>query len=222
MPHPLDPLSAAEITEAVKQFRNEHSSEHAFFSSAGLLEPPKASVKAGADIPRTVRLLGVDETPDGGFVADVNLSSGAADIRRLPGNAQVAYSFVDIGIATEITKRNTDWLAAVAKRGVVTDSEEAMELIQIDPWPAGGYAHPDIPEGHRAMRCIAFVREDATDNGYAKPIHGLIAHVDLTAREVVVVEDHGVVPLPKASGRFDRPVSPSMATTLSGRVMSFA
>jgi len=214
MPHPLDPLSASEITTAVKQFRDQHDSEHAFFSSAGLLEPPKASVKAGDVLPRMVRLLGVDETPDGGFVADINLGSGVAEIRRLPGNAQVAYGFVDIGIATEITKSNKDWLAAVTKRGVAIDREEALELIQIDPWPAGGYAHPDIPEGHRAMRCIAFVREDATDNGYAKPIHGLIAHVDLTARKVVAIEDHGVVPLPKASGRFDSPNQTATRTDL--------
>ena len=54
----------------------------------------------------------------------------------------------------------------------------------------------ELPKGHRAVRCIAFVREDATDNGYARPIHGLICHVDVTDKKVVLVEDSGVIPMP--------------------------
>jgi primary-amine oxidase len=205
MTHPLDPLTAAEITHAVATFRSQHDDEKAFFSSAGLVEPPKDKVKAGADVPRIVRLLGVDKTPDGGFAADVNLDAGEASISRLPGNAQAPYGFADLGLAVVLTKQNEEWLVAVAKRGIATATEEDLELIQIDPWPAGGFAHSAIPEGHRAVRCIAFVREDETDNGYARPIHGLIAHVDITARQVIAIEDNGVVPMPTASGRFDSP-----------------
>ncbi|MGI9323584.1 MAG: hypothetical protein ACR2PZ_00080, partial [Pseudomonadales bacterium] len=210
MSHPLDPLSAAEITSAVAVFRDQHSAAGAFFSSVGLVEPPKERVKAGASVPRVARLLGVDQTPDGGFAADINLDTGEASISRLPGNAQAPYGFADLGIAVQLTKQNEEWLHAVAQRGVATASEEDLELIQIDPWPAGGFAHSAIPEGHRAVRCIAFVRADETDNGYAKPIHGLIAHVDITAQQVVAIEDNGVVPLPTASGRFDAASQPSV------------
>jgi len=205
MTHPLDPLSAAEISQAVTIFRDQHDDAQAFFSSVGLVEPPKESVKAGASVPRIARLLGVDQAPDGGFAADVNLDDGEALISRLPGNAQAPYGFAELGLAVQLTKRNEDWLHAVAQRGVAIASEEDLELIQIDPWPAGGFAHPAIPKGHRAVRCIAFVREDETDNGYAKPIHGLIAHVDITAQQVAAIEDNGVVPMPVASGRFDAP-----------------
>jgi len=76
MSHPLDPLSAAEITQAVDGFRQQQGNNQAFFSSIGLVEPNKALVKAGGHIPRVARLLGVDRTPDGGFAADVNLESG--------------------------------------------------------------------------------------------------------------------------------------------------
>jgi Cu2+-containing amine oxidase len=37
MTHPLDPLTAAEITHAVATFRSQHDDEKAFFSSAGLV-----------------------------------------------------------------------------------------------------------------------------------------------------------------------------------------
>ncbi len=204
MTHPLDPLSAAEISTAVSCFRNQHNGK-AFFSSIGLVEPPKQAVKAGTPTPRVARLLGVDETADGGFAADINLDTQDVTINRLPGTAQAAYGFADLGLAVMLTKQNEEWLQAVAKRGVATATEEDLELIQIDPWPAGGFVHPDIPKGHRAVRCIAFVREDETDNGYARPIHGLIAHVDITAQQVVEIEDNGVVPMPEASGRFDTP-----------------
>ncbi len=214
MTHPLDPLSAAEIEKAVGIFRNQHAEAQAFFSSAGLVEPPKDSVKAGANAPRVARLLGWDPAPDGGFAADINLESGEASISRLPGNAQAPYGFADLGFAVVLCKKHDAWLQAVAKRGVPVATEEDLELIQIDPWPAGGFAHPDVPAGHRAVRCIAFVREDKTDNGYARPIHGLIAHVDITAGEVVAIEDNGVVPMPTASGRFDTASQPSVRTDL--------
>ena len=89
-----------------------------------------------------------------------------------------------------------------------------FDLVQVDPWPSGGFVHPDIPAGHRVNRAISFVREDKTDNGYARPIEGLIAHVDLTAEKVAVLEDHGVVPLPPESGRYDAEHQPAFRDTL--------
>lgn len=213
MTHPLDPLSAAEISQAVAIFRAKHGA-NAFFSSIGLVEPPKAKVQAGEAAPRIARLLGMDKESDGGFVADISLGSNEASISRLPGNAQSPYGFVDLGLAMQLTKGNTEWQAAVAKRGISTATKEQLELIQIDPWPAGGFVHPDIPQGHRAVRCIAFVRESATDNGYARPIHGLIAHVDITAAAVVAIEDNGVVPMPTTSGRFDAASQLALRTDL--------
>lgn len=241
MTHPLDPLSAEEITRAVACFRAAHDDERAFFSSIGLVEPPKERVKSGAEVLRVARLLGLDQSPDGGFVADVVLDSGEASIARLSATAQAPYGFADLGLAVMLTKQHQEWLQAVAARGVAVATEEDLERIQIDPWPAGGYAHPDIPHGHRAVRCIAFVREDPTNNGYARPIHGLIAHVDITAGKVVAIEDNGVVPMPTTSGRFDSAhqsttrrdlkdlrspnptarVSRSMATASPGRAIGY-
>ena len=203
MTHPLDPLSAAEIERAVACFRDAHDDPEVFFSSIGLVEPAKEQVKSGREVPRVARLLGVDHAADGGFAADVDLETGEASISRLLGGAQAPYGFADLGLAVALTKKNEEWLKAVGERGVATATEDDLELIQIDPWPAGGYAHPAVPSGHRAVRCLAFVREDKTDNGYARPIHGLIAHVDITARQVVAIEDHGVVPVPDVSGRYD-------------------
>ena len=108
-----------------------------------------------------------------------------------------------MGLAIHLTKNHAQWLDAVKARGVRCDTDEDLALIQIDPWPAGGYPVDQLPKGHRAVRCIAFLREDATDNGYARPIHGLICHVDVTDQKVIFVEDSGVIPMPPNPGRFD-------------------
>jgi primary-amine oxidase len=202
--HPLELLSADEVALAVKLFRAHHIDDKAYFSSIGLKEPNKNDVLAGKKIARVVTLSGVDQQADGGFVSFVDVTAEKVlSTTRLTLDAQVAYNYVDIGTAIVLTKSNAQWLAAVAERDVDISTKEALALIQIDPWPAGGYAHKSIPKGHRAMRCIAFLREDATDNGYARPIHGLIAHVDITAGAVTHIEDSGVIPMPTASGRFD-------------------
>ena len=200
--HPLEPLAAQEIEQAVDLFRQQYRQQNAFFSSAGLVEPAKQSVK-DREASRLVRLLGIDDEKDGGFEALIDLSSSAVTVNRLGNNAQAPYGYIDIGRAMHLTKTNEDWLNALRLRGIPCQTEEELALIQIDPWPAGGYAVTEVPEGHRAMRCISFIREDKTDNGYARPVHGLIAHVDLTEGKVVKVEDNGVVPIPPNSGRFD-------------------
>ena len=169
----------------------------------------------GKKIARVVTLSGVDQQPDGGFVSFVDVTGKKVlSTTRLTLDAQVAYNYADLGMVIALTKSNTQWLAAVAARGIDVSTQEALALIQIDPWPAGGYAHESVPKGHRAMRCIAFLREDATDNGYARPIHGLIAHVDITASKVTHIEDSGVIPMPTASGRFDSESQASIRSDL--------
>ena len=89
-----------------------------------------------------------------------------------------------------------------------------LELVHLEPWPAGGALHESIPRGHRAQRVIAFVKEDKTDNPYARPIQGLIAHVDLTEGKLAYLEDHGVVALPPEGGRYDAASQPELRETL--------
>ena len=68
-----------------------------------------------------------------------------------------------MGAAVQLTKGNAEWLSAVKARGIACDTKEDIERVQIDAWPAGGYADEEIPVGHRAVRCIAFVRDDETE-----------------------------------------------------------
>ena len=71
------------------------------------------------------------------------------------------------------TKEHPEYIAALAKRGI-TDLDD----VQIDPWPAGVFGY-ECEDGRRITRCISFLRTDPTDNGYARPIEGLIVHFDM-------------------------------------------
>ncbi len=208
--HPLHPPMAAEI-EAGADLLRPSLAAGAAFSNVALVEPDKHSVRtwtpdsAGPD--RRLRYCGYDggANPPASFDATVNLTRGEVERFEHLSVGHAAINFADIVTVIGLTKADPDWQAAARARGV-TD----FERVQIDPWPTGGYLHPSIPAGHRAMRAIAFLRTDRTDNGYARPLHGLIAHIDLTERRVAHVEDHGAVPLPPESGRYDAASQPSL------------
>lgn len=201
--HPLDPPTFEEI-EVGGRLAKATLGERAAFCSVRLNEPNKEALRKyerGKSIDRVLRFDGFDHPAqgelDGGFQANVNLSTKSVVVDRIT-NGHAPIGFADYMSAVAITKADAGWLEAMRKRGI-----DDVTHVQLDPWPTGGYQHPAIPKGHRANRVIAFVRDDATDNGYAHPVQGLIAHVDLTTGRIAHLEDHGVVPIPKESGRYE-------------------
>ena len=90
-----------------------------------------------------------------------------------------------------LVKTDPRWLEAVRKRGV-----EDIDAVQCDPWPAGNFGLAD-EDGRRLLRVVSYVRHFDEDNGYAHPIEGVVATVDVGRQEVVRVEDHGVIPIPE-------------------------
>ena len=203
MKHPLDQISAEEINKAVDLCRSyKDFDKNALFVNISLIEPKKDFIRSyeeGKDFPRNLKIRGIDSNSDGGFVAIVDMEANeVASLERVSKEAQVTYGMTEVFMAQELTKANEDYQEALKKRGI-TD----LDLVQIDPWPAGGIVHESIKSGHRALKTISFLKENEIDNAYAKPITGVISHVDLTLQEVTHVEDHGVVEMPKAHGRYD-------------------
>jgi len=89
-----------------------------------------------------------------------------------------------------------EWNAALDRRGVVDRS-----LVQVDPWPAGTFGL-EHEKRRRITKCLAYLRESPDDNGYARPLEGLLAIVDLGRGEVLEVLDYGIVPVPPTSGSY--------------------
>ena len=179
------------------------------FVNISLVEPDKEFIrgyKQGDDCPRNLKIRGIDSNEDGGFVAIVDLQTNQVkSLDRVSKNAQVTYSMTEVFMTQELTKADERYQEALKRRGI-TD----MSMVQIDPWPAGGIVHESIEPGHRALKAISFLRENETDNAYAKPITGVISHVDLTLQKVTHIEDHGVVEMPKAHARYDADSQPKL------------
>ena len=72
------------------------------------------------------------------------------------------------------------------------------ERIQIDPWPAGAFGSPTRRAGGSAGACPTSATTPE-DNGYARPVEGVVGFVDMARGEVLEVLDTGVVPLPPES-----------------------
>jgi primary-amine oxidase len=198
--HPLDPLTAEEITAAVRIARSERNlSERARFASVRLNEPPKELVlnfKPGDAIAREAFLIVLDNTDGTTYEAVVSLTTGKeVSWRHVPG-VQPSIMIDEFFECERTVKAHPDFQAALRKRGITN-----LDLVMVDPWSAGNYGTND-ENTRRLSRTISFVRSHPTDNGYAHPIEGVLALVDLNKMEVVKVEDNGVVPLPPEDGNY--------------------
>jgi primary-amine oxidase len=212
MAHPLAMLTAVEVTRAVEVLRATGDvPDGALFAHVVLHEPAKEELarwKPGDPIDRQVRALIV---PDPGLTlieAIVSVTQGEVREWREVHGMRPALLLTEALNAIVTTKEHPEYQAALARRGV-TD----LDAVQIDPWPAGTFGY-ECEEGRRIARCISFLRADATDNGYARPIEGVIVHFDLGRNEVIEVIDHGVVPVPRDRASFWVEDQPRLRTDL--------
>jgi primary-amine oxidase len=199
-PHPLDMLSPEEVMGAVDVLRaSGHLADGATIVHVVLDEPEKSVVAAhqpGDPVERAVRVL---VAPDPGLdlvEAVISVTAGVVRSAQVHEGMRPALLFGESLDAVLKLREHPDWVAALGRRGI-----ENMEQVQIDPWPAGNFGL-DLEEGRRISRCIAYLRDTPTDNGYARPIEGLVAFFDMGAGEVIEVQDFGSVPLPPERGSY--------------------
>ncbi len=203
--HPLDPLTAAEMAEAVKLLRTARKLPASNrFVSCTLDEPDGKAVaehRPGQPVARRAFLVLLDNASGTGYEAVVDLTKkSVARLDALPKGIQPAIMLDEFGEAEEAVKRSPEFRAALKKRGV-----RDVRLVMVEPWSAGNYG-TEVAEdrGRRLMRALCFVRSEAKDNGFARPLDGVVAVVDLNQMKVVRIEDYGVTPLPPEPGNWAR------------------
>jgi primary-amine oxidase len=203
--HPLAPLDGDEIIAAREivhaSDRLATSPEDVRFAYVGLCDPPKDLVRAidrGEDVAadRRVRLV-LLQGPE------ANVVEAIVSVTRLEVDSWIDVHDVRPPLQMEESMAvltalwaDPDWNAALDRRGIVDKT-----LVQIDPWPAGTFGLPH-ETNRRITRCLAYLRENKEDNGYARPLEGLLAFVDMGRGEVLEVVDTGVVPLPPQLGSY--------------------
>jgi primary-amine oxidase len=206
VPHPLDPLTADEITAAVAAVRaTGQLADGAWFSTVTVDD---ARPRGAAGPPgRRARVVAVPGPEAAVVEATVALPAGEVVGWAAHDGVRPALGFGESLAAIGALHEHPDVLAALAARGI-TD----LAQVQIDPWPAGDLGA--IAEGRRVTRCMFFHRAAPNDNGYARPIEGLQAVVDMGRGEVLEVIDTGAVPLPDDPGSYypeDHPPRPGLA-----------
>lgn len=188
--HPLDPLAAGEISCAADIVRAEGGlSQRAWFETIALHEPEKAQLRDGS-ARRQAFVCCYDphsgQTWDG--VAD--LQDGKLVTWRHVVGAQARIVSDEFAAGAAMARNDPRVIAACARRGI-TD----MANVLIECWSPGNFGIAS-EAGMRLAYCHCFLRNDAGDNPYAKPISNLHPVVDLRAMTVVRVDDFGAVPLP--------------------------
>jgi primary-amine oxidase len=203
--HPLDPLDPDEIKTAIAIVRRERQlGESVRFVTVTLNEPPKQRVvdfRPGGAVARAAFLILLDNATGRGFEAVVDLVARAVTrYDPLPPGMQPPIMVDEFVDCEEAARRSPVVRAALAKRGV-----SDLGLVMVDAWSAGHYGNePAEDRGKRLSRALCWIRSEARDNGYARPIEGIVIVVDLNRKEVVRVEDFGIVPLPPRAGNWTR------------------
>ena len=186
--HPLDPLSAEELSSVAQIIRSEgKASTNDLFTLIALHEPPKDEVyawKPGTDPRREAFAVVFDPEANATSEAIVNLNSRSViSWKRVPA-AQPMWTETEDAQAVELVRENADWQAAMLRRGITNFSEVAIATLM-----PGHYSMREL-SGRRLFR-TTFHHKRSGANFYGPPIEGVEALVDLTDQKVVQVIDTG-------------------------------
>jgi primary-amine oxidase len=212
--HPLEMLTPDEVERAVAILRDSgRVGETALFASIVLHEPVKDALarwKPGDRVERRVRAVIVPGPGCDVVEAIVDVGAGVIEAWTEVSGVRPTLLMHEAATAIGSIRVHPEYLAALARRGITADM---IDQVQIDPWPAGVFGY-ECEDGRRISRCISFLRETPTDNGYARPIEGLIVHFDNGNNAVLEVIDHGVTPLPPNRASYLVADQPRMRTDL--------
>ena len=203
--HPLDPLTCQELERAVKIFHDsgKYGSDMRFISIT-TRDPDKDFMHAyvpHAPYERLADAVIVDGRSRSTIEAIVSLSRESVisfEVTKHAGQAPISPDeFVEVEIAAKMSNKVAD---ALRKRGLdISD----RNLICVDPWSVGYYGADEDPK-NRVARATFYLRKEADDMQYAHPVEGLNALVDLYRKEVIKIEDAGVIPIPQTQRNYDR------------------
>jgi primary-amine oxidase len=189
--HPLDPLSGAEITEAVSVLRRSGDTDAGTrFALIGLDEPIKQDVliwKPGQPFVRKAFVIARRNRTV--YQGVVDLGARRVENWRAVPDVESAILNEEIEEARRITLADSGWRTAMRRRGF-----ETFKTIFCAPLSAGYPA--DLTEAKRRLvRVVCFAGPVSEANVWARPIEGLYAVVDLDAKKVIGLIDRGSPPV---------------------------
>jgi primary-amine oxidase len=204
-PHPLSPLTAAEI-QGFRRILQDAGlvTSSTRFSYVMLREPDKQQVlewgTGAGELPaREISALLTELAGLRLTHVVVDLTAGAiTDQSTLDPTVDGFGPTLDEDFvrADEIIKADPEWVAAIARRGV-TD----LSTVRTVPLSAGVFGYDD-EVGRRVYRVLAFQQLYPTDSAWAHPIDGVVAHLDIDAARVLRVVETEIEHVPQESGDY--------------------
>lgn len=176
-------------------------SDDTHFSYVGLDEPDKRDLLAGHVAPRRIRSFLIDLRTGRSHDTVVEPeTSRLVSARELDLDVDGAVPVVlrEFSLVEEVVHRDERWQAAMARRGL-TDAAK----LRVNPLSAGVLA--DDERGRRIQRCFTFVQHTPDDLGWAHPVDGVTAMVDVVTGEVLDVIDYAELPVPGEEGNYHLP-----------------
>ncbi|WP_229722942.1 primary-amine oxidase [Xylophilus rhododendri] len=190
--HPLDPLTADEIQNAVAVLKARPDfPADVLFSTVQLKEPPKSEVwnyRDGAEHRREAFAVVMDRKLNRTYESVIDLKTKRAISWQEIKGVQPLLADSEYEAMRKIVKADPRWRAAMQKRGF---KEADFGKIEIDGW-AVGVVDPKF--SGRLIRGVPYFKGDG-ENHYGRPIEGVVALVDLNRRKVIDLIDSGVVPV---------------------------
>ncbi|KAF3806807.1 Copper amine oxidase 1 [Colletotrichum gloeosporioides] len=168
-PHPLDPLSAAEIEKAIAAVTAAHG--EVFFNVVSLHEPRKAEMTAflaaPGTAPRPARIADVVVIAKGGKVYDglVDIASGAITKWELMEGVQPIITMEELQIVEHICRTDERVIEQCVLSGV---PRHEMHKVYCDPWTIGY----DERHGNtvRLQQALMYYRPDPDTCQYQYPL----------------------------------------------------
>jgi primary-amine oxidase len=194
-PAPFDPLTTDELAAAIAAARADGrlGKDTRFW---GVTLDEEHARRAG-NCPRRVRTVALDPTAHAAYEIDIELGSEPRALAwrsldpRSPGCTSE-----EARMAAAACRKDPAFQEALAQRGI-----HDVSLVMIDPESIGGFEPPEYL-GRRLTWGSVWARTSESDNGYARPVQGVVPIIDMERMEVLRVEDHGVIPLAAEAGDF--------------------
>jgi primary-amine oxidase len=200
--HPLDPLSAEEISAAAALARAALSELGARlrFEIIELKEPAKNAVRAfapGGVLNREARVHVYDAAAVGVWRLVVSITDGVVLSTSHVPAACPMIQLEEFGELEATVKSDERFIAACAARGI-----HDMALVCVDPWTGGSFGNED-EAGKHVSHAFCWLRTRHDDNLYAHPIEGLNPVIDVKSMSVIRIDDRGAVPVPMREYNYD-------------------
>jgi primary-amine oxidase len=203
-PHPLDPLSAAEIRQVAVTLREQQRVADGWrFASIELAEPAKDELAAALAAGTRAATVICWNTRDGqAYRAAVTLPGGpesgatVASWEHVPGH-QPAMTVDEWHECDEMLRRHPQLIEALAARGI-TD----LSRVLTDVWAYGAALVPPRYAGRRIGWSDVWYRSSPDGNPYAHSLTGLHPVVDLNSMELLELEDSGDADRPDVMGEY--------------------